>query len=410
MSALAKAGARIATATVPLRGPAAAVGLFGDLGTRSETAETSGLLSVVQRARALEAGPRLARLGGTVSTDVRRDGTALVAVVPKEHAEAAAAALVEAATAPPGPESLDRARAAQLALLAHEAPDVREMVYGCAYLDAPYGRPVLGTPESVGALAADAMQAFLAAHAPAFVGAGAGAGALDAFKDLAPPAAALVAAAPGAAAFTGSDCRVTSDGAPLARVSLAYAFPRLDEGGAAAARLLPFLLGAATPEAAARREPYNALGKLQRDLAEQGAGARLDAWYAPAADGGLFGVDWACPDVRCEDATYYVMANLVRLVGRVSDAELGAAKRAFAAHRAAVTANPRAACLDLGRDLRLLGAPAPAEAVLAVTAADVKELVYARIHDCDHALAAHGPLHELPDYNWIRTASYDYAF
>ncbi|CAM9869143.1 unnamed protein product, partial [Choristocarpus tenellus] len=28
------------------------------------------------------------------------------------------------------------------------------------------------------------------------------------------------------------------------------------------------------------------------------------------------------------------------------------------------------------------------------------------INDQDHALAAVGPIHELPDYNWIRRRSY----
>ena len=45
----------------------------------------------------------------------------------------------------------------------------------------------------------------------------------------------------------------------------------------------------------------------------------------------------------------------------------------------------------------------------AVSLDDVKKVAYDHVHDCDHALAARGPVHELPDYNWVRTASYDYA-
>ena len=113
--------------------------------------------------------------------------------------------------------------------------------------------------------------------------------------------------------------------------------------------------------------------------------------------------------VRCEDAAYYVTANLARLAHRVSDAEIEAAQRAFAAARAAPRARPAAAAAALGRAAAARGAPRGDAGAGAVAAADVRELLYARVHDCDHALAARGPVHELPDYNWVRTASYDYA-
>ena len=41
----------------------------------------------------------------------------------------------------------------------------------------------------------------------------------------------------------------------------------------------------------------------------------------------------------------------------------------------------------------------------AVETADVQEAAYTFIHDNDHALAAVGPIHELPDYNWVRRRS-----
>ena len=43
----------------------------------------------------------------------------------------------------------------------------------------------------------------------------------------------------------------------------------------------------------------------------------------------------------------------------------------------------------------------------AVALEDVKKVAYGHIHDTDHALAAVGPVHELPDYMGIRTMSYD---
>lgn len=42
----------------------------------------------------------------------------------------------------------------------------------------------------------------------------------------------------------------------------------------------------------------------------------------------------------------------------------------------------------------------------AVTPEDVKATAKKVINDNDHALAAVGPIYELPDYNWIRRRSH----
>ena len=68
----------------------------------------------------------------------------------------------------------------------------------------------------------------------------------------------------------------------------------------------------------------------------------------------------------------------------------------------------------LGADLATLGrALPPAELIARIDQVDlaaIKATAYKFIHDNDHALAAIGPLHELPDYNWVRTASYNYHY
>jgi processing peptidase subunit beta len=48
----------------------------------------------------------------------------------------------------------------------------------------------------------------------------------------------------------------------------------------------------------------------------------------------------------------------------------------------------------------------PLARVDALDMADVKSAASEVINDQDHALAAIGGIHELPDYNWIRRHSY----
>ena len=77
--ALARAGARFATQ--PLRGPACAVALVGDVGSAADPSGEGGLSAVIARARADTLRPRLAALGGAAFFDVDRDTTVLGATV-----------------------------------------------------------------------------------------------------------------------------------------------------------------------------------------------------------------------------------------------------------------------------------------------------------------------------------------
>ena len=325
MAALARAGARFATQ--PLRGPACAVALVGDVGSAADPTGEGGRAAAVARARAAAAGPRLAALGGAAFFDADRDTTVLGAQVPKDRAHEAVHILLDTVSKPVPDEMFETAKQQQLQQLTTMEHDVSELVYGCAYLDSPHGRPVLGTADEVAALSGSTLSK------ESWAGAGIGCSD-DVFGDLPEYEEKAVQEA----IFTGSDVRIVDDAEPLARVCLAYAFPKLGEPGEDAATLLPYILGTRTPSHETRREPLNALGKLQRDLAEQGIATACDAVYAPSTGHGLFSINWACPDVRCEDAAYYVTANLVRLSHTVSDAEVAAARRARAAARAAASA------------------------------------------------------------------------
>ena len=67
-------------------------------------------------------------------------------------------------------------------------------------------------------------------------------------------------------------------------------------------------------------------------------------------------------------------------------------------------------CEDIGRQLLTYGRRmTPAEIfsrIDAVSAEDIKATAAKFINDQDHALAAVGGIHELPDYNWVRRHSY----
>jgi len=67
-------------------------------------------------------------------------------------------------------------------------------------------------------------------------------------------------------------------------------------------------------------------------------------------------------------------------------------------------------CEDIGRQVLLYGRRMhPTEVVARIDAVDeaaVKNAANRYFYDRDHALAAVGPIFELPDYDWIRRKSY----
>ena len=117
------------------------------------------------------------------------------------------------------------------------------------------------------------------------------------------------------------------------------------------------------------------------------------------------------PDSKLDDLLWYAMPNLVRLVHSISDKELArATKLALKVSICSsydcdiVSGETMAVQIQtIGRVMPLVEALARVDAL---TMADVKATAGEVINDQNHALAAIGGIHELPDYNWIRRHSY----
>ncbi len=67
-------------------------------------------------------------------------------------------------------------------------------------------------------------------------------------------------------------------------------------------------------------------------------------------------------------------------------------------------------CEDIGRQMLTYGRRMSSAEIFAridaITTADVRTTANKIFNDEDHALAAVGPIYELPDYNFIRRRSY----
>ncbi|EED90344.1 predicted protein [Thalassiosira pseudonana CCMP1335] len=104
------------------------------------------------------------------------------------------------------------------------------------------------------------------------------------------------------------------------------------------------------------------------------------------------------------------MPNFVRLAHGVSNEEFARAKLALKTQILSGSDGDIALGEQMAEQIQTIGRVMPLAEMLArvdaLTMDDVKAAANDVINDQDHALAAIGGIHELPDYNWIRRHSY----
>jgi processing peptidase subunit beta len=154
----------------------------------------------------------------------------------------------------------------------------------------------------------------------------------------------------------------------------------------------------------------NHASRLCQDVAEHELAHSVSSFNTCYKDSGLFGVYMVCPDNKVDDLMWYVMNNLVRLVHDPSDEEVERAKLNLKAIMLMGLDGHSNVAEDIGRQLLTYGRRmTPAEIfsrIDAVSKDDIKATAAKYINDQDHALAAVGGIHELPDYTWVRRHSY----
>ncbi|CAK4690498.1 unnamed protein product [Aphanomyces euteiches] len=290
-----------------------------------------------------------------------------------------------------------------------------DRLHETAYMGNGLGRTILGPEANVRSLTKADLQDYIATHytAPRMVIAGAGAVDHQQLVDLAQqsfgnlPSEPRVAPTLEPVKFVGSDIRIRDDDLPLAHVAIGFesygwtsehSFPLL---------VLQTLLGSWDRTSSAG---LNSSSKLGQVVAEQELAHSFMTFNTSYQDTGLFGVYAVADKYKLNDLTWYIMEALVRTVHKTSDEEVERAKTQLKASILMQLDGSSPVCEDIGRQLLVYGRRlTPAEIfarIDAVDAAAVRKTADDVINDKEHALAAVGPIHELPDYNFIRRRSY----
>eukprot|EP00571_Detonula_confervacea_P005794 CAMPEP_0172327748 /NCGR_PEP_ID=MMETSP1058-20130122/59990_1 /TAXON_ID=83371 /ORGANISM="Detonula confervacea, Strain CCMP 353" /LENGTH=439 /DNA_ID=CAMNT_0013044831 /DNA_START=13 /DNA_END=1332 /DNA_ORIENTATION=+ len=208
-------------------------------------------------------------------------------------------------------------------------------------------------------------------------------------------------------AFLGSDVRIRYDSHATATIAFAFEGASWTDPKAMPLALMQTILGSFTTSAGLGK---NVASAMCQEVADHELASYISAFNLSYSDTGLFGIVATAPDNKLDDLLWYVMPNMVRLAHGISDEEFARAKLAlkmqiFSAYDGDISTGEQIATQiqTIGRAMPLAEMVARVDAL---TMADVKSAASEVINDQDHALAAIGGIHELPDYTWIRRHSY----
>mmetsp|Transcript_5144 Transcript_5144/g.7119 ORF Transcript_5144/g.7119 Transcript_5144/m.7119 type:complete len:457 (+) Transcript_5144:48-1418(+) len=401
----------------------ATVSVWVDAGSRYEQKVTNGVNYLAGKAALMEPAVQteIAKLGGQVAAYTSREQTVYYATVMKDQTGAAMDLLASVVKATPSGASLDCAKTGILSEF--EAADIKsaeslmEDLHEAAYLDTALGFPIKGTPDTISALTTSDVTAMKEAcyTAPRIVIAGAGGITQDQLATMAEKSFGSLAAAPTGsveipmeeAIFCGSDKRIRYDSMNVAHVALGFETGGWTSEQSVPLMLMQTLIGSWDDTSVVGP---NMASKFGQDVSEDGIAKTYSSFLTQYKDTGLFGITAVAGDNKCDDLAYAMTYHLVRLCHQVTDVEVARAKTVLKANLLAQTNSSASICEDLGRQMLAYGRKISHAEMFAridsLTTNDIKNVAKDVVNDQDHALAAIGGIHELPDYNWIRRRSY----
>ncbi|KAL3793805.1 hypothetical protein HJC23_006165 [Cyclotella cryptica] len=317
----------------------------------------------------------------------------------------------------PTAESLEQLKAAQIAKLDSNSYESQMLdhLHGTAFQGNALGNPLEGTAESVAGVSVEDLAALLAeVRGENVVVVGTGGGSHEKLVEEVEKVMGGLSSGGSTkevgkvaekAYFMGSDIRIRYDSHKNATIALGYQGASWTDPKTMPLALMTTLLGSYTSSSGIGK---NIAATMCQEVAE--IASSISAFNLSYSDTGLFGVVATAPDNMLDDLMWNVMPNLVRLAHGVSEEEMARAKLALKAQILSSMDGEIAAGEEMARQIQTIGRVMPlAEAMArvdALTMDDVKAAANEVINDQDHALAAIGGIHELPDYNWIRRKSY----
>lgn len=286
-----------------------------------------------------------------------------------------------------------------------------------AYRGTPLSRTILGSPSQIESITKQDIKNYMSSHytAPRMVLAGAGAIEHGELVKLADKYFGAVPTSPSngilpvlqPARFTGSDVLTRFDDLPLAHVALAYPTAGWKDADNFVLNVIQTMLGSWDKSV---QSGIHSSSFLVSNVATYELAHSVMTFNTQYSDTGLFGIYAVAEPTALNNLTFTMRAALTDLCKDVDPAMLEQAKLQLKMSILSHLDGSTQIAEDIGRQMLTYGRRMhPVEALAridAIDAAAVKQVARRFFYDRDHALAAIGPIWELPDYNFIRSRSH----
>ncbi|KAM7360477.1 ubiquinol-cytochrome c reductase core protein 1 [Cochliomyia hominivorax] len=407
----------------------ATVGLWIDAGSRSETPQNNGVAHFLEHMAFKGTAKRsqtdleleVENMGAHLNAYTSREQTVFYAKCLSKDVPKAVEILADIIqNSKLGESEIERERSVILREMQEVESNLQEVVFdhlhATAYQGTPLGQTILGPTKNIKSIGKADLQSYISTHykASRIILAGAGGvkhndlvklaeqhlGKLENTYDGKPPEVTPCR-------FTGSEVRVRDDSLPLAHVAIAV------EGcGWTDQDNIPLMVANTLIGAWDRSQGggVNNASNLARASAEDNLCHSFQSFNTCYKDTGLWGIYFVCDPLECENMLFNVQQEWMRLCTMVTEAEVERAKNLLKTNMLLQLDGTTPICEDIGRQMLCYNRRIPLheleQRIDAVDVQNVRDVAMKYIYDRCPAVAAVGPVENLPDYNRIRSSMY----
>lgn len=409
--------------------PTATVGLWIDAGSRYETDRNNGVAHFLEHMAFKGTAKRsqtdleleVENMGAHLNAYTSREQTVFYAKCLSKDIPKAVEILGDIVqNSKLGEAEIERERGVILREMQEVESNLQEVVFdhlhATAYQGTPLGNTILGPTKNIKSIGRQDLEDYINQHynTPRIVLAGAGGVDHDTLVKLAEKELNVLknsfdgkCATLSPCRFTGSEVRVRDDSLPLAHIAIAVEGCGWTDQDNVPLMVANTLIGAWDRSQGAG---VNNASQLASASAESGLCHSFQSFNTCYKDTGLWGIYFVCDPMKCEDMLFNIQSEWMRLCTMVTEGEVNRAKNLLKTNMLLQLDGTTPICEDIGRQMLCYNRRIPLheleKRIDNVTADNVRDVAMKYIYDRCPAVAAVGPVENLPDYVRIRSSMF----